>query len=81
MANGTFPPIASMELGFRLSYEDLAQIMEVLFDKFVGGGSAKDHPQVAEMRRRCNSAAFQMVLTLAGWQDYEFEQITMERLK
>lgn len=74
------PAIASMELGFRLNYDDLAEIMEMLYNKFVGTGKAKDHPQVAEMRRRAWVASWRNTLALAGWSEDEFEAITLERV-
>ena len=79
MDSRTVPLTAKFELGFRLSYEDLAEIMELLFMKFMSSGvSSKDHPLVAEMRRRCHAAAFHNILTLAGWSEQEFEQQTLD---
>lgn len=72
---------AQSELGFRLSYDDLAEIMEVLMCKFTGGGNKTDHPQVAEMRRRAGTAAWQNVLALAGWTEQEFEEANYQRFR
>jgi hypothetical protein len=67
------------ELGFRLSYDDLAEIMDVLYAKFFFG-YPDEHKQVAEMRRRSATAAFQNVLALAGWTDDEFHKEVMKRV-
>jgi hypothetical protein len=78
----TVPEIAKFELGFRLSYEDLAEIMELLFNKFIwSGADSKDNPQVCEMRRRCHAAAFNNILTLAGWSQKEFEDEVWSRVE
>lgn len=66
------PPPPFRELGFRLSYEDLGDIMDMLFSKFVTGTTG-EHPQVSEMRRRCYTAAWNNVLSLAGWMQNEFD--------
>ena len=72
--------LAQSELGFRLSYDDLAEIMEVLMGKFTGENKT-DHPQVTEMRRRAGSAAWHNVLTLAGWTEQEFEEANYQRFR
>lgn len=90
-----YPLVVCMEAGFRLSYDDLAEIMDVLYAKFMFGGNdrgkgvkdTKDKAaqqkdtQIAEMRRRAWSAAWNNILTLAGWSPQEFENICFERVK
>lgn len=73
------PPLADIELGFRLTYDDLAEIMELLFEKFMAS-QAGEHRQVGEMRRRGWVAAWRTTLAVAGWSEDEFEAICLERL-
>ena len=73
------PPLADVELGFRLTYDDLTEIMELLFEKFMAN-QVGEHKQIAEMRRRGWVAAWRTVLAVAGWSEDEFEAITLERL-
>ena len=71
----THTKFASRELGFSMSYEDLADIHDILHSRFHSLGVDGEDKQVTEMRRRCCSAAFYNVLTLAGWTMEKFEDI------
>lgn len=68
------------ELGFRLSYDDLSDVVDMIYTKFMFGIGNEQDRQVAEMRRRCASAAVNNVISLAGWTPDEYEKEVASRI-